>query len=78
MNRNVKILSRRLYSPDLKDEAWLERVQLFFFQFSIHNTYYIIFLCRVNGAAREKSYRQMHENPAKLTERLISDQHARD
>ena len=25
-----------------------------------------------------KSYRQMHENPAKLTERLISDQHARD
>ena len=27
MNRNVKILSRRLYSPSLKDVAWLERAR---------------------------------------------------
>ena len=33
MNRNVKILSRRLYWPSLKDVAWLERVQFIFLIF---------------------------------------------
>ena len=33
LNRNVKILSRRLYSPSLKDVAWLEDVQLIFLIF---------------------------------------------
>ena len=30
LNRNFKILGRRLYSPSLKDVAWLEDAQLFF------------------------------------------------
>ena len=30
LNRNVKILSGILYSPSLKDVAWLERAQLIF------------------------------------------------
>ena len=30
LNRNVSILSRRLYSPSLKNEAWLEDAQSIF------------------------------------------------
>ena len=30
LNRNVKILGRRLHSPSLKDVAWLEDVRLIF------------------------------------------------
>jgi len=30
VNRNVKILGRRLYSPKWKDLAWLEDAQLIF------------------------------------------------
>ena len=30
MNRNVKILGEGLYSPILKDVAWLENAQLIF------------------------------------------------
>ena len=33
MDRNVKIVSRRLYSPSLKDVAWQERAQLIFLIF---------------------------------------------
>jgi len=33
LNRNVKILYRRLYSPRLKDAAWLEDAQLIFLIF---------------------------------------------
>ena len=33
MNRNVKILSRRLYSPSLKNVGWIEDVQLIFLIF---------------------------------------------
>ena len=33
MNRNVKILGRRLYSPSLKDVAWREDAQLIFHVF---------------------------------------------
>ena len=29
MNRNVKLLSRRLYSPSLKHVGWIEDAQLF-------------------------------------------------
>ena len=52
MNRNVKILNRRLYSPSLKDVAWLERAH-FFFNRIVHT-----FVCkfgRVEGAARGKN-----------------------
>ena len=53
VNRYVKILGGRLYSPSLKDVVWLERAQLIYF----HDT----FVCkfgRVEGAvrAREKNY----------------------
>ena len=30
MNRNVKILSRKLYSPSLKNVGWIEDAQLIF------------------------------------------------
>ena len=30
MNRNVKILRRRLYSPSLKNVGWIEDAQLIF------------------------------------------------
>ena len=33
VNGNVKILSRRLYSPSLKDATWLEDAQLVFLIF---------------------------------------------
>ena len=33
MNRNVKILSRRLYSPSLKNVGWIEDAQLIFLIF---------------------------------------------
>ena len=33
VNRYVKILGRRFYSPSLKDVAWLERAQLIFLIF---------------------------------------------
>ena len=33
MNRDVKIVCRRLYSPSVKDVAWLERAQLIFLIF---------------------------------------------
>ena len=72
MNHRVKILSRRLYSPSLKDVAWLERAQLIFLIFHT-------FVCkfgRVEGAAREKNYRQMYEKLEKLTERLLSNLHS--
>ena len=34
MNRNVKLLGRRFYSPSLKDVAWLEDAQLIFLIFN--------------------------------------------
>ena len=49
MNRNVTLLSRRLYSPSLKDVAWLERAQL---NFLISHTFVRKF-GGVDGAARE-------------------------
>ena len=72
MNRNIKIPSRRLYSPSLKDVAWLECAQLSFFNFHT-------FVCkfgRVEGAVREKNCRQMYEKLEKLTERLLSSLHS--
>ena len=69
MNRNVKKLSRRLYLSSLKDVAWLKRAQLIFLIFHT-------FVCkfdRVEGAAREKNYRQMYEKLEKSPERLLSN-----
>ena len=52
MNRNIKILTRRLYSPSLKDVAWPERAQLIFLIFHT----FVSKFSRVEGAAREKNY----------------------
>ena len=58
-NQNVKILGRRLYSPSLKDVAWLEDAQLIFLIFHT-------FVCkfgwvdkRLDALCREKIYKQM-------------------
>ena len=62
MNRYVKILGGRFYSPSSKDVAWLERAQLIFLIFHT-------FVCkfgRVEAAAREKKYRQMYEKLLKI------------
>ena len=71
MNRNVKILSRRLYSPSLQDVARLERAQLILLIF--HS-----FVCkfgRVEGVAREKRTDKC-KKIRKLTERLLSNLHS--
>ena len=63
---------RRLYSPSLKDVGWIEDAELIFLIFHT-------FVCkfgRVEGAAREKNYRQMYEKLEKLTERLLSNLHS--
>ena len=62
MNRYVKIICGRFYSPSLKDVAWLERAQLIFLIF-------LTFVCkfdRVEATAREKNYRQMYEKLEKI------------
>ena len=62
MNHNVKILSRRLYSPSLKDVSWLERAQLIFLIFHT-------FVCkfgRVEGAHGKKNYRKMYGEVGKI------------
>ena len=60
LNRNVKILGRRLYSPSLKDVAWLEDVQLIFLIFHT-------FVCkfewedkRLDAVRGKRNYRQMY------------------
>ena len=55
LNRNVKMLGRRLYSPSLKDVTWLEDVQLIFLIFHT-------FVCKFGWVdKRQKIYRQMYE-----------------
>ena len=72
MNRYVKILGGRFYSPRLKDAARLEPAQLIFLIF--HTL--VCKFGRVEAAAREKNYRQMYEKLEKLTERLLSNLHS--
>ena len=50
VNRYVKILGGRFYSPSLKDVDWLERAQLIFLIFHTFDSKF----SRVEGAAREK------------------------
>ena len=42
VNQNIEILGRRLYSPSLKDVAWLEDAQLIFL---IFHTFVCFFSC---------------------------------
>ena len=73
VNRYIKILGGRFYSPSLKDVAWPERAQLIFLIFDT-------FSLSVNLAGRSggagKNYRQMYEKIEKLTERLLSHLHS--
>ena len=75
MNRNVKILGRRFYSPSLKDVAWLEDAQLIFLIFNA-------FVCkfgwvdkRLDAVGRKKIYRQMYGKLKKLVQQLIGKLH---
>ena len=71
VNRNVKILGGRLYSPSLKDLAWLEDAQLIFL---ISHTFVYKFgwIDEVRG---RKNHRQMYGKLEKLTERLLAKLH---
>ena len=69
MNRNIKKLSRRLYSPSLKDVAWLERAQLVFLIFRT----FVFKFGRVEGVG---NYGQMYEKLEKFTERLLFNIHS--
>ena len=65
MNRYVKIICGRFYSPSLKDVAWLERAQLTFLIF-------LTFVCklgRVEAAAREK---KLQKNVWKIRKNELS------
>ena len=75
MNRNVKILGRRFYSPSLKDVAWLEHAQLIFL---IFNT----FVCkfgwvdkRLDAVRGKKIYKQMYRKLKKIVQWLIGKLH---
>ena len=69
-NRNVKMLSRRLYSPSLEDVAWLDDAQLIFLVFY---TFVCIFFPRT-ASRRFQFYKQMYGKLEKLTERLLAKQ----
>ena len=71
MNRNVKILSRRLYSPSLKNVVWIEDAQLIFLIF-IHLS--VIFFSRAAPSTLQ-IYRQMYGKLEKLIERVLAKLH---
>ena len=65
-----KILGGGLFSPSLKDVAWLEVAQIVFLDF--------LFVCKfgwVVAGRRKKNYRQMYGKLQKLTERLLAKLH---
>ena len=71
LNRNVKILARRFYSPRLKDVVWLEDAQLIFLIFHT-------FVCkfdwvdkRLDAVRGKKNYKQMYGKLKELVQRLI-------
>ena len=75
MNRNVKILGRRFYSPSLKALARLEDAQLIFLIFHT-------FVCkfgwadkRLDAVRGKKIYRQMYGKFKKIVQRLIGKLH---
>ena len=71
MNRNVKILIRRLYSPSLKNVGWIEGVQLIFLIFHT-------FVCNFFPAPLLlpcQIYRQMYGKLEKLIERILAKLH---
>ena len=71
VNLNVKILGGRLYSPSLKDLAWLEDTQLIFL---ISHTFVYKFGW-VDEVRGRKNHRQMYGKLEKLTERLVAKLH---
>ena len=55
MNRNDKILGRRLFSPSLKDVAWIEDAQVVFLVF-----FYSSVNLAGSGGSKEKIYRRIY------------------
>ena len=71
MNRDVKILSRRLYSPGLKNVGWIEDAQLIFLIFHT-------LACNVFPAPPLlpcQIYRQVCGKLEKLIERVLAKLH---
>ena len=64
MSRNVKILSRKLYLPSLKNVGWIEDAQLILL---IVRT----FVCSFFPAPPLQIYKQMHGKLEKLIERVL-------
>ena len=72
LNRDVKIRSRRMYSPSLKNVGWIEDAQLIFLVFHI-------FTCNVFPATPLlpcQIYRQMYGKLEKLIERVLANLHS--
>ena len=71
MNGSVKILSARLYSPSLKNVAWIEDAQLTYLIFHT-------FVCNFFPALPLlpcQIYRQMYGTLEKLIERVLAKLH---
>ena len=60
LNRNVKILGRRLYSPSFKDLPWLEDVQSILLIFHILVCKFGWVDKRLDAVRGEKNYRQIY------------------
>ena len=75
MNRNVKILSRRLYSPSLKNVGWIEdasvNFSVFFFHTFVRNFFPKppLLPCQI--------YRQMYGKFEKLIEHILAKLHGK-
>ena len=67
MNRNVKILGRRFYSPSLKDVAWLEDAQLIFLIFNAFVCKFVRVDKRLDAVRGKNIYRQMYGKLKKIS-----------
>ena len=61
MNRSVKMLGGRLYSPILKDLAWLEDAQITFLIFFIHSSVNLAGLTRFAGKKLQTNERKIRK-----------------
>jgi len=71
VKRDVKLLGRKLYSPSLKDAAWLKDADFFF------DCPYICQFGWVDEVLWKKKYRQVYGKREKLTDRLRIVYHSR-
>ena len=76
LNRSVTILSRRLYSPSLKNVGWREDAQLIFLIFHTFVSKFGGVDKRLDAVRGKKIYRQMYGKLTKLVQRLIGKLHS--